>query len=69
MHGGVRTDRYNLIRSRESNKRILFDLECDSDETQSIYGLEGIYGVTTELKRELSRSQEIFVGTEPQEKV
>lgn len=64
-HGADITDRYRLIRLCESDEWKLLDLERDSKETQSICGLEGIDGVTAELRTELIQLRKMFVVAEP----
>ena len=64
-HEGVRTDRYKLIRYYESDEWELYDTELNPEETQSVYGQEGMEKVTADLKAELKRLQGMYGVTEP----
>lgn len=54
-HYGVATERYKLIRYPETDEWELFDLETDPQELKSLYGVEALAEVQTELEAELSR--------------
>ncbi len=64
-HYGVRTARHKLIRYYEIDEWELFDLEEDPDELVSVYSDPAYASIVANLKKELTRLQELAGDSEP----